>query len=136
MKKTILIYSCISISLLGLMLYEKSKKRILENKKLEENLLTVLINGEVVKKKEVSPISTGCPLIRIHSKSDALSLVESQLGDNGGDWTWSCLWNDDEKFFVKAISQTALTEGAMTGTAYTVYVYRDGSIKENMFDLK
>ncbi|MDV7757908.1 hypothetical protein [Liquorilactobacillus mali] len=135
MKKSILIYGCITASLAGILLYRQNKKKVLVKDNLENHLLEEPVGEKANTKNNLVRITDGPDLIKIHSKSDAVSTVEAQLGNNDGDWTWNCLWCDDEKFFVKAISKTALAEGAMTGTAYSVFVYRDGSVKEDSFEL-
>ncbi|MFT9080692.1 hypothetical protein [Liquorilactobacillus satsumensis] len=136
MKKSILIYCCISASLVGIVLYRKNKEKILKKDNRESFLPNELVEETVNLESKLAIVPDGPELIKVHNKNDAISIVEGQLGNNNGDWIWNCLWDDDEKFFVKAISKTALAKGAMTGTAYTAFVYRDGSIKEDLFELK
>lgn len=72
----------------------------------------------------------------INSADEAVALAKAVYGDNNGDWQWVCLSDnngyliDDQYYFVKAISKSSLKNGSMTGTAKSIRIYTDGSIKE------
>lgn len=72
----------------------------------------------------------------VDSPNAAIALAESTYGNNNGDWQWVCLYDnngylmDNQYYFVKAISQSELQNGSMTGTAKSVRVYIDGRIVE------
>jgi membrane protein involved in colicin uptake len=68
----------------------------------------------------------------ITNSAQAVAAAEAKYGNNGGDWKWGCLSGDPQSgFFVKAISQSQLDGGSMTGTAQSVMVYGDGTIVSN-----
>ncbi|MEE6654938.1 hypothetical protein PS425_09800 [Limosilactobacillus fermentum] len=68
----------------------------------------------------------------ITNSAQAVAAAEAKYGNNGGDWKWGCLYgNPQSGFFVKAISQSQLDCGSMTGTAQSVMVYGDGTIVSN-----
>ena len=60
-----------------------------------------------------------------------------KYGDNNGDWHWECLSNgsgslvNGQYYFVKAISQSEIQNGSMTGTVKSLRVYTNGTIEEN-----
>lgn len=69
----------------------------------------------------------GAPKV-VTSEAQAVQLAQNQYGDNGGAWTWGCLYEDERGYFVKA---TDPNDGTMTHTAKSVFVNYDGSITEN-----
>ncbi|WP_304249132.1 lipocalin/fatty acid-binding family protein [Limosilactobacillus gastricus] len=72
----------------------------------------------------------------INNADEAVALAKAVYGDNNGDWQWVCLSDnngyliDNQYYFVKAISKSSLKNGSMTGTAKSIRIYTDGSIKE------
>lgn len=72
----------------------------------------------------------------INSADEAVALAKAVYGDNNGDWQWVCLSDnngyliDNQYYFVKAISKSSPKNGSMTGTAKSIRIYTDGSIKE------
>ena len=69
----------------------------------------------------------GAPKV-VTSQAQAVQIAQSQFGDNGGAWTWGCLYEDERGYFVKA---TDPNDGTMTHTVKSVFVHYDGSVTEN-----
>lgn len=121
MEKVKFFCGCIMVSFIGIALLERKRKLQIPKKDYEigsENTI------------DIENDATDSEMKKICNEQEALSLVKIKIGDNNGDWVWKCLWSDDDKFFVKAVSKIALEKGAMTGTAYSLYVNRNGNIEE------
>jgi hypothetical protein len=109
----------------------KTRTALVENvvKKETELKSTVKKNQMNLQKQfqeEVNPEK-----MKIRSDEQAIDWVICHFGDNHGDWKWNCLWQDEQKFFIKATSQQQLALGAMSGTAMSVLVKSDGKMEWN-----
>lgn len=73
----------------------------------------------------------------VNNADEAVQLAKQTYGDNGGDWTWGYMKDEDGNpsmidggYFVKAISHSMDPNGSQT--AKSIVVYPDGTIKENL----
>lgn len=107
----------------------KAKQRDLDQK---ENSST-----PATRESEPSSSNSTSNLNTVNSPDDAIALAKSKYGDNNGDWHWECLSNgsgslvNGQYYFVKAISQSEIQNGSMTGTVKSLRVYTNGTIEEN-----
>ncbi|KRN58843.1 hypothetical protein [Limosilactobacillus secaliphilus] len=93
--------------------------------------------GKTNDQKQIdSAQSSNGQTVTVSNEKQAIAIARAKYGDHNGDWKWECLsdgssYNSNGYYFVKAISQSELANGSMTGTAMSCKVYPDGSVEEN-----
>ena len=68
----------------------------------------------------------------VFTSVQAIALAKKAYGTGNNDYKWKILYKDDRGYFVKAISQKAIKNGSMTGTAISCFVKEDGTVVNNV----
>ena len=115
----------------------KAKKKESENSSLkaENESLKQQKQGDSDSNTKESNTTKSAPT-SVNNGDEAIQVAKAKYGDNNGDWKWECLTSNGSEqsgegyYFVKAISQSAIDNGSMTGTAMSMKVWPNGSISD------